>query len=147
MHDSEPVTIIGAGIVGICCALSLQERGHKVRLIDPNDPGQGTSMGNAGIISPWSCIPQAMPGMWKNVPKWLLSKNSPVSIPLSYFPRFVPWGLRFLRSGTEANVRRISIFIVVIFKAPVANSCCVHQAMFLSAACPNPASPKGFHGS
>ena len=108
MSANEPVTIIGAGIVGICCALSLQERGFKVRLIDPNEPGQGASMGNAGIISPWSCIPQSMPGMWKQVPKWLLSKSGPVSIPIAHFPRFIPWGVRFLRSGTEANVRRIS---------------------------------------
>ncbi|MEM7288823.1 MAG: FAD-binding oxidoreductase [Pseudomonadota bacterium] len=108
MAENEPVTIVGAGIVGICCALSLQEKGLKVRLIDPDDPGQGTSMGNAGIISPWSCIPQSMPGMWKQVPKWLLSKDGPVSIPISYFPRFIPWGLRFLRSGRQRSVRQIS---------------------------------------
>ena len=48
----ETVTIVGAGIVGICCALSLQERGSKVRLIDRGAPGQETSFGNAGVISP-----------------------------------------------------------------------------------------------
>ena len=65
----EPVTIIGAGIVGICCALSLQDRGIQVRLIDQGAPGQATSFGNAGIISPWSVVPQAVPGIWKSIPR------------------------------------------------------------------------------
>jgi D-amino-acid dehydrogenase len=59
----QTITIIGAGIVGICCALSFQERGVRVRLIDRGAPGQETSLGNAGVISPWSIIPQAMPGV------------------------------------------------------------------------------------
>ena len=46
------VTIVGGGIIGICSALSLQERGIKVRLIDRESPGQTTSFGNAGVISP-----------------------------------------------------------------------------------------------
>jgi len=72
----ETVTIIGAGIVGICCALSLQERGVQVRLIDRGEPGQETSFGNAGVISPWSIIPQAMPGIWKSIPRMLLSPDA-----------------------------------------------------------------------
>ena len=47
------VTIVGGGIVGICTALSLQDRGINVRLIERDDPGQATSFGNAGVISPW----------------------------------------------------------------------------------------------
>ncbi|MGI9507430.1 MAG: FAD-dependent oxidoreductase, partial [Geminicoccaceae bacterium] len=35
------VTVIGAGIVGICSALSLREKGATVRLIDRNPPGTG----------------------------------------------------------------------------------------------------------
>ncbi|MEP1521181.1 MAG: FAD-dependent oxidoreductase [Ascidiaceihabitans sp.] len=58
----DTVTILGAGIVGICCALSLQDRGVRVRLIDRGAPGQETSYGNAGIISPWSIVPQASAG-------------------------------------------------------------------------------------
>ena len=55
--NTTVVTILGGGIIGICSALSLQERGVNVRLIDINDPGQSTSFGNAGVISPWSIIP------------------------------------------------------------------------------------------
>ena len=53
---SASVTVLGAGIVGICCALSLAQRGIGVRIIDRGEPGQATSYGNAGVISPWSFI-------------------------------------------------------------------------------------------
>ncbi|MEM9585483.1 MAG: FAD-binding oxidoreductase [Pseudomonadota bacterium] len=102
----ETVTIIGAGIVGICCALSLQQRGVKVRLIDRNAPGQETSFGNAGVISPWSIIPQAMPGIWKSIPRMLLSPNGPLSVRPAFWPKMIPWGLRFLTHSTEASARK-----------------------------------------
>lgn len=105
---SERVTIIGAGIVGICCALSLQERGKTVRLIDRGEPGQETSFGNAGVVSPWSVIPQAVPGIWKAIPRMLLDPKSALSVRASFWPRMVPWGMRFLRASDERSVRRIS---------------------------------------
>ncbi|MFK7869599.1 MAG: NAD(P)/FAD-dependent oxidoreductase [Roseobacter sp.] len=104
----EDVTIIGAGIVGICCALSLQERGARVRLIDRGAPGQETSFGNAGVISPWSIIPQAMPGIWKSIPKMLLRADGPLSVRPAFWPRMIPWGLRFLRHSNEAAARATS---------------------------------------
>ncbi|MEO9826360.1 MAG: FAD-binding oxidoreductase [Paracoccaceae bacterium] len=105
---SEAVTIIGAGIVGICCALSLQERGVKVRLIDRGVPGQEASFGNAGVISPWSIIPQAMPGIWRSIPKMLLSPNGPLSVKPTFWPKMIPWGLRFLTHSNETSARAIS---------------------------------------
>lgn len=102
----KDVTIIGAGIVGICCALSLQERGLSVRLIDPGAPGQETSFGNAGVISPWSIIPQAVPGIWKSIPAMLMSRSGPLSVRPSIWPKLIPWGLRFLAQATESKTRK-----------------------------------------
>ncbi|MEM6309162.1 MAG: FAD-binding oxidoreductase [Pseudomonadota bacterium] len=101
----EPVTIIGAGIVGICCALSLLERGVKVRLIDRGEPGQETSFGNAGVISPWSIVPQSVPGIWKSIPNMLFSGSGPLSVRPSYWPKMIPWGLKFLAKSSEAQTR------------------------------------------
>ena len=105
---TEQVTIIGAGIVGICCALSLQQRGIPVRLIDRGQPGQETSFGNAGVVSPWSIIPQAMPGIWKSLPQMLLDPKSALSVRTSFWPKMIPWGLRFLGNSSERSVREIS---------------------------------------
>ena len=93
------VHVLGAGIVGICTALSLLEKGSDVELIDRNDPASGASHGNAGVISPWSCVPQSMPGLWKQVPGWLIDREGPLSVRLSHAPRMLPWLLRFLRAG------------------------------------------------
>ncbi len=110
MADSpgRDVMVIGAGIIGVCTALSLREKGAAVRLLDRNAPGTGTSYGNAGVVSPWSCVPQSLPGMWKNIPKWLLDPDGPAFIKPSHLLRFLPWGLRFLRAGRSADVQRIS---------------------------------------
>ncbi|WP_368039926.1 NAD(P)/FAD-dependent oxidoreductase [Ruegeria atlantica] len=102
------MTIIGAGIVGICCALSLQERGIPVRLIDRSDPGQETSFGNAGVVSPWSIIPQAVPGIWKKLPQMLLDPKSALSVRAPFWPKMIPWGLRFLGKSGEKTVREVS---------------------------------------
>lgn len=100
--------VVGAGIVGICTALSLQERGKKVTLIDPNPPAEQASYGNAGVISTWSCVPQSMPGLWKNVPKWLLDPEGPVSLRWSYLPKFLPWMFRFFAAGRADRIPAIA---------------------------------------
>lgn len=105
---TEQVTIIGAGIVGLCCALSLQERGLQVRLIDKGEPGQETSFGNAGVVSPWSIIPQAVPGIWKQLPKMLLDPKSALSVRAAFWPRMIPWGLRFMGKANETSLREVS---------------------------------------
>lgn len=106
--DAPEVTVLGAGIVGICTALSLVEKGLRVRLIDRDAPGQATSYGNAGIISPWSVVPQSMPGIWKKVPGWLLDPLGPVTVKPSYLPKVALWGLRFLYEGRASRVGEIS---------------------------------------
>ena len=57
------VSVLGAGIVGVCCALYLQRNGLRVTLVDPETPGDGASFGNAGFIAPGSCTPVGMPGL------------------------------------------------------------------------------------
>lgn len=107
-EDNSDVTIVGAGIVGICCALSLLEKGKRVRLVDRHDPGQGASSGNAGVISPWSCVPQSLPGLWKKIPGMLVDPLGPVTIPLLQMPKMLPWAIKFLRAGRAGNINAIS---------------------------------------
>ncbi len=108
MTERSDVTVLGAGIVGICCALSLIQRGTAVTLVDRGAPGQATSAGNAGIISPWSSVPQSLPGMWRKVPGWLLDPDGPLTVKPAYLPRLAPWGLRFLREGRADRIGPIS---------------------------------------
>lgn len=106
--EGRAVTVIGAGIVGICCGLFLQEKGFRVRLVDRAGFVEGASFGNAGILSPWSCVPESLPGTWRSLPKWILDPLGPVSIRWSYLPRLTPWLLRFLRAGQPERIAPIA---------------------------------------
>ena len=113
------VTILGAGIVGIATALSLTERGFTVALIDRNPPAEGASYGNAGSLSPWSCVPQSMPGIWKNVPGWLLDPEGPISLRLGYAAKFLPWAVKFLRAGQEHRLPAIADAMMALTRPTV----------------------------
>ena len=110
MSDSvtRHVTVIGAGIVGTVCANYLLHDGHQVTLIDRAGPGEATSFGNAGGISPASVVPVAYPGMMKDIPKWLLDPNGPLHLHWSYLSRVLPWLIKFLRAGRRDRVEEIS---------------------------------------
>ena len=109
LPESEiDVAVIGAGIIGVCTALELSERGMKVTIFDPAPVCSKTSYGNAGVISPWTCVPQSMPGLWKQVPRWLIDPEGPVSIRLGHSPKLMPWVLRFLAAGRSERLDPIA---------------------------------------
>lgn len=52
--------VLGAGIVGVCVAVHLQQRGRAVALVDRKLPGNETSFGNAGLIQREGVYPYAL---------------------------------------------------------------------------------------
>ena len=54
------VLVIGGGIVGVCCARELRQRGFDVTLVEKGDVGAGASGGNAGS-SPTATCPSPSP--------------------------------------------------------------------------------------
>lgn len=102
------LAVIGTGIVGVCSAAWLQRDGHAVTFVDPRDPGEACSFGNAGSMSPSACLPVGMPGMWKKAPGWLLDPLGPLTIRWPYFPVVAPWLARFLVHSSRAEVTRIA---------------------------------------
>jgi glycine/D-amino acid oxidase-like deaminating enzyme len=109
MTDRElEAVVIGAGVVGLASAVYLQRSGIRAKVIDPQPPGMGASFGNAGLISPDSPVPIAIPGILRFVPGWLLDPQGPFSIKLGYFPQAAPWLLRWLRSSRMSRAIEIS---------------------------------------
>jgi D-amino-acid dehydrogenase len=53
--------VLGAGIVGVCCALHLQKRGRAVALVDRRGVAEETSYGNAGLIQREGVYPYGFP--------------------------------------------------------------------------------------
>ena len=102
------VLIVGTGIIGTCAGAWLQRDGHRVSFVSSVAPGDACSFGNAGSLSPSACLPVGMPGMWKQVPRWLADAQGPLTIRAGYLPRVLPWLLRFLRHSNPQEVTRIA---------------------------------------
>ena len=113
------VAVVGAGIIGVCTALELAERGMKVTIFDPAPVCSKTSYGNAGVISPWTCVPQSMPGLWKQVPGWLIDPDGPVSIRPGYLPKLLPWVLRFIAAGRPERLDPVADALFRLSKGSV----------------------------
>src|SRR5829696_2921681 len=100
--------VLGAGVAGLSTALYLQRAGRPVTVIDPLPPGGGASFGNAGLISADTSIPIALPGMLRKVPGWLKDRLGPLSVDPRYFPRALPWLLKWIEAGRMPRVLEIS---------------------------------------
>lgn len=98
---SEHVAVIGAGIIGLSCAMQLVEAGYSVTIIDPNEAGSeaAASFGNAGWLSTQSILPPALPGVWKKLPSYVLDPLGPLAIDWKQAVKASPWLLRYLMSG------------------------------------------------
>jgi len=100
----ETVAVIGAGIVGICCAAFLVRDGHNVILFDRRGPGELTSFGNLGGIQSLAATPIGLPGMLKQIPKWLSDQSGPLVIRPSYLPYVAGWLWKFWRQSRSDRV-------------------------------------------
>jgi D-amino-acid dehydrogenase len=104
----QQITIIGAGLVGVCCALHLQREGFTVRLVDKGEPGRKASFGNSGSFGTASCVPFALPGVLKKVPKMLFDSTSPLKLRWSHVPRALPWFVRVIEASRPSRVEEIA---------------------------------------
>lgn len=92
------VVVIGAGVIGLSCALAAQARGLSVTVVDREGPAAGASAGNAGAFAFTDILPLASPGLMRKAPRWLVDPVGPLSIPPAYALRIAPWLIRFARA-------------------------------------------------
>lgn len=127
------VVVVGAGVVGIACAIHLQRDGHRVTVIDRVAPGESCSRGNAGLIAPGSCLPQSMPGVLPKVPGWLCDPLGPLSIRWTHLPVMAPWLVRFAMAGRPGRAAETTRAL----RALIASSTELHLALAASAGAQN----------
>ena len=112
LEDRHSITVIGAGIVGVSCALHLLRDGQRVTIVDPLSPGEACSYGNAGCLASYAVLPVSSPGILWSVPGMLLNPRGPLAIRWSYWPTLVPWLIEFVRAGRPeqmlASVRALA---------------------------------------
>lgn len=100
------VVVVGAGAVGLGCALFLQADGWEVTLVDRGEPGQATSYGNAGILSVQSVTTLNSPETLKRLPSLLLAPTSPLRVRWRDLPATAPWLWAFARACAPARAAR-----------------------------------------
>lgn len=111
------VAVIGAGIIGTCVAERLQLEGKKVALIDRQGPGEGCSKGNAGHFATDIILPLANLQNLLSVPKLMLDPMGPLTISARYFPKLLPWLLRYGWAAMPHNTKR-SIEAIKVLNRP-----------------------------
>jgi D-amino-acid dehydrogenase len=108
---TREAVVLGAGMVGVACALELQRRDRDVTLLDRRGPGRETSRGNAGVIARSSLVPFNHPGLWAALPRLLGNRSAAFRYDPRFLARNLPWALGFLararRSHFDATTRAL----------------------------------------
>lgn len=142
MTQSPHVVIIGAGIVGAASAFHALQAGFRVTMIEPGVPGnpQASSYGNAGWLSSHSVIPPASPGVWKQVPGWLLDPLGPLTVRWRHLPSALPWITKYLSSAwTYAQIEQTAKGL----RAMLRDAPDLHLEMAMAAGIPDLIQKKG----
>jgi D-amino-acid dehydrogenase len=114
--SQAPVSVVGAGVVGLSTALALQARGLPVRVIDREGPAAGASAGNAGAFAFTEILPLASPRMIRQAPKWLLDPLGPLTVPPRYAAKIAPWMWRFWKASWPSQVRASTVAQTALMK-------------------------------
>ena len=100
------IVVLGGGVIGLSIALRMLNAGREVVLIDPEEPGTGTSFGNAGTVAEYAVLPVGSPEIIRQLPSLLFNKNSPIAIKRSAILSLCPWLIRFLYQSMPKNTAR-----------------------------------------
>jgi D-amino-acid dehydrogenase len=117
----KPVAVIGAGVVGVSCALALLRAGKRVLLLDPAPPGSLCSAGNAGHIAIEQVRPLARPDLLAGVPRMLADPQGPLTLRWRGLPRMLPWLLRFAAAARPARVTAGTTALAGLLRTAVAD--------------------------
>ncbi|SDU91628.1 NAD(P)/FAD-dependent oxidoreductase [Pseudomonas mucidolens] len=106
LMDQADVAVVGAGIIGVACALQLARQGRRVVVIDPQEPGMGASFGNAGHLATEQVFPIADMSILTRLPGMLMDPMGPLRLDWKYLPRALPWFMRLLLNLRSAPYQR-----------------------------------------
>ncbi|MFN8249121.1 MAG: FAD-dependent oxidoreductase [Ferruginibacter sp.] len=114
--QSAGITIIGAGIIGLCSAYYLNKKGYKVTVIERGNITDGCSFGNMGYMSPSHFIPLASPGIIAEGIRYMLNSSSPFYIKPRLDADLVKWAFRFWKSSNAATVKKNALHLNAILQ-------------------------------
>ncbi|BBN81758.1 amino acid dehydrogenase [Pseudoalteromonas sp. A25] len=95
-QQQKKIAVIGAGIIGLCVAKQLRDKGYQVSLFDNEGIAQRCSKGNAGHFATEQVFPLANKKLIPKLPSMLFNPRGALSIKPSYALKMLPWFCRFL---------------------------------------------------
>lgn len=104
--NTADIAVVGAGVIGVACALQLARQGQRVVVIDMQEPGHGASFGNAGHLATEQVFPIADLSILKRLPAMLMDPMGPLRLDWKYLPRALPWFTRLLLNLRPAPFQR-----------------------------------------
>lgn len=122
-NKQQTIAVIGAGIIGINCALELQSLGYQVTLVDKGDIGQGCSKSNAGHFATEQIFPLAESSLLWQMPKLLLDPLGPVSLSAKHFIKAVPWFMQFFNNMRPRLRDKNTMAIKALNKKAISHYC------------------------
>ncbi len=102
----KDIVIVGGGCIGLMSAYCLMKSGRSVTVIEKGDITNGTSFGNAGLLSAFKKAPLSAPGAIQDTLKLMLKGESPASVHPTFDLHLYKWLLKFAASTTEARLKR-----------------------------------------
>ena len=102
----KDIVIVGAGCIGLMTAYCLSKSGRSVTIIDKGDITNGTSFGNAGLLSAFKKTPLSTPGIMFDTLKLMLKGESPASVHLTFDTHLYKWLLKFAASANEPRLKK-----------------------------------------
>ena len=106
MESQPDVLVIGGGVIGVCSAYYLAQKGLKVALIEKGEIASGCSYGNGGLIVPSHAMPLASPGALGNGLRWMLDSQSPFYIKPRLDMALIRWLIAFAWASRPSNMLR-----------------------------------------
>jgi D-amino-acid dehydrogenase len=101
------VTIIGAGIIGLCSAYYAKKKGFDVWVMDRNPEGsESCSTGNAGMIVPSHFVPLAAPGMVGMGMKMMFKAKAPFAFKIPPTLEQILWSWMFMGKCDPQHVAK-----------------------------------------
>ncbi len=108
MKNKAKIIVAGAGILGVCTAVHLQNRGFQVILMDKSGVARETSFGNAGIIETDDIIPINNPSLFAKIPSLIANSSYDLRFNWLFLMRNLSFFAQFLNHARPKNNHRIS---------------------------------------
>lgn len=102
---TKSALILGGGIVGLACALRLQQRGFSCIMVYPNGEGISPSLGNAGHLAVEQIEPlSSMRTLWE-APRRLFAFGGALDLPLREVGTWAQFAARFIAASAPGAFR------------------------------------------